>query len=527
MKADSREQSPRNIMDLLDCQRRVLDRIATGAPLDEVLVMLVTLVERMEPAMRCAILRTDRSGERLEFAVAPNIPDDFKACVGPVSAIRPEKYNCSRAAFYRKPVYTEDVALDEHWLACRDVALRDGLRAIWSTPILLDDDTLLGTFAMFHEEPGLPSEEQIQLIEMSVQLARVAIQSKQHEERLRAREQELRDVIDNIPTIAWTTRPDGPGDFTNRSWREYTGQTAEEAKGWGWVARVHPEDAEGHLAKWKHSVASGEPLESEVRYRRADGVYRWFLTRGVPLRDQHGKVQRWYGILADIEDRKRAEEASQKSAQRLERLSHRLLTVQEEERRRLSRELHDQLGVTLTALSINLGMLKGSVQRDAHASARVDDSAELVKSAAAAIENMVADLRPPMLDDHGLAAALEWYGRQLSARVGVDVTVRAVEPDLRVPPDAAIALFRIAQEALNNVAKHAGAERVWINLWRKDAEFVMSISDDGIGLQKTEDSQRSGLGMTTMRERAQAIGGRFAIEPLPEGGTRVTVGVPL
>jgi signal transduction histidine kinase len=132
-----------------------------------------------------------------------------------------------------------------------------------------------------------------------------------------------------------------------------------------------------------------------------------------------------------------------------------------------------------------------------------------------------------MLDDHGLPAALEWYGRQLSARVGIHVTVQAVEPDLRVPPDASIALFRIAQEALNNVTKHAGAEHVWINLWRKDAEFVMSISDDGIGLQKIEDSQRSGLGMTTMRERAQAVGGRFDIERLPEGGTRVTVGVPL
>src|SRR3954471_19030711 len=96
MNPDLKEQSPRNIMDLPVCQRRVLDRIVTGAPLDEVLVMLVTLVERIQPAMRCPILRTDSSGERLEFAVAPSIPDDFKACVGPVNAIRPEKYNCSR-----------------------------------------------------------------------------------------------------------------------------------------------------------------------------------------------------------------------------------------------------------------------------------------------------------------------------------------------------------------------------------------------------------------------------------------------
>src|SRR3954469_3195890 len=376
MDIDLKEQRQQDIIDLLDCQRRVLERIATGAPLDEVLLTLATLVERLTPEMHCAILRVDSSGKQLDFAAAPNIPEDFQACMRPLARIAPSMLNCGTAAFHRKPVYTEDVALDPHWLPCRDIALRNGIRAVWSTPILSDDNAVLGTFAMFYKEPGLPSEQQFQLIEMAVQMARVAIQSKQDEERLRASEKEFRGVIDNIPVIAWTTRPDGPGEFTNRSWREYTGQTAEEAKGWGWVARVHPEDVEGHLEKWKHSVASGEPLESEVRYRRADGVYRWFLTRGVPLRDQHGNVQRWYGVLTDIEDRKRAEEASRKSAQRLERLSHRLLTVQEEERRRLSRELHDQLGVTLTALSINLGILKGNVQRDAHASARVDDSAE-------------------------------------------------------------------------------------------------------------------------------------------------------
>jgi signal transduction histidine kinase len=135
-----------------------------------------------------------------------------------------------------------------------------------------------------------------------------------------------------------------------------------------------------------------------------------------------------------------------------------------------------------------------------------------------------------MLDDHGLAAALTWYGKQFAARTGIAVSVQAPEPDERVAPEMSIALFRIVQEALNNVTKHAQAKSVVIALWRAGSEFVMSVADDGIGLPCTrEDSERrsTGLGLATMRERAQALGGRFVIEALPERGTRLTVRVPM
>jgi signal transduction histidine kinase len=135
-----------------------------------------------------------------------------------------------------------------------------------------------------------------------------------------------------------------------------------------------------------------------------------------------------------------------------------------------------------------------------------------------------------MLDDHGLAAALDWYGRQFAARAGIAVTVQADDTSADVSPAVGIALFRIAQEALNNIAKHADARRVAVTLRRAGAEFVMSISDDGIGLpsaEKRAERRGNGLGMVTMRERAEAVGGRFAVEALPGRGTRLTVKVPL
>jgi PAS domain S-box-containing protein len=127
-------------------------------------------------------------------------------------------------------------------------------------------------------------------------------------QQVRRQERKLRAVIETMPTFAWSALPDGSEDFVNRHWHEYSGLSAEESAGSGWEAAVHPADLKRHLEKWRASLASGKPFENEVRYRRAaDGQYRWFLARAVPLRDGRGKILKWYGISTDIEDRKRAE----------------------------------------------------------------------------------------------------------------------------------------------------------------------------------------------------------------------------
>ena len=633
---------------LLDCQRRVLEHIATGTPLPEILATLVALVEDQIAGLRCALLLADAEQTRLSFVAAPHIPEDYRQNITPWLEIGPRNGSCGTAAFRREPVYTRDTANDPLWADCGEIAVRNGLRAIWSTPILGDDNTVLGTFAIYYGEPRLPDREHIELIDMATQMARVAIEARRAEAALREsenrfrqiaenirevfwmstpgldemlyvspayeriwgrsieslrrdprsfleavvpqdreralkailnerkigfdvlyrivrpdgtlrwirdrgfpvkndagdvhrivgvaedvserqalseqREELLRLVINTIPTTAWSLRPDGAVDFVNQRYLEYTGLSLEAALV-DPTGVIHPEDKMRVMQEWLADVAAGQAFEGEMRLRRADGEYRWFLVRTVPLRDAQGDIVKWYGASTDIEDRKRAEQASRDAAAELQALSRRLVELQESERRALARELHDRLGETLTALSINLGMLNRRGDSAGRA-ARVKDSLALVKAAAAAIENIAGDLRPPMLDDHGLAAALEWYGKQFSQRVGVAVSVQA-ERDTRLAPEVETALFRIAQEALNNVAKHARARNVAITLWRAASDVVMSIADDGIGLAATRPGERSGLGLVTMRERAQAIGGRFVVEPVSEGGTRLTVKVPL
>jgi PAS domain S-box-containing protein len=136
---------------------------------------------------------------------------------------------------------------------------------------------------------------------------------KRAEDALRKSEKELRDTIDTIPAIVWSALPDGSNTYANKRFVEYSGLSAEQTAGSGWQAAIHPDDLERHAGKWMEAIATGKPHDNEARFRRSDGQYRWHLDRGVPLRDEDGNIVKWYGVVTDIEDRKRAEQAQQRS----------------------------------------------------------------------------------------------------------------------------------------------------------------------------------------------------------------------
>jgi len=344
------------------------------------------------------------------------------------------------------------------------------------------------------------------------------------EERLRQSEERFAAFMDNLPGYAWMKDLQGRYVYINQMVKGLAGyQSLGKTDAQIWPADL----ATKYRANDQQVIAAKKPLHT-IEHFLHEGKQRCMVGSKFPIFDKTGAVALVAGTGVDITERIEAEEALRASTERLQALTRRQVELQESERRTLARELHDRLGATLTSLSINLARLKERLGADAYASARVEDSVALVKGTAAAIEDIAAELRPPLLDDHGLAAALDWYGKQFAARVGVEVSMRVADARERVAADVGIALFRIAQEALNNVAKHAHAKRVVITLRHSPAEFVMSIADDGVGLSATDKLQRpgTGLGMLSMRERAQAIGGRFEVERPPARGTRVTVRIP-
>jgi PAS domain S-box-containing protein len=310
----------------------------------------------------------------------------------------------------------------------------------------------------------------------------------------------------------------------NPSWEKVLGYSQQELMARPFIEFVHPDDHENTVAESIKLAQGGDVVSFENRYLCKNGTYRWLLW-SCAADVKHGVI---LAAARDITRRKEMEQALQRATDDLQALSRKLVDVQETERRELSRELHDRIGQNLTALGINLDLIKARYSAgDREIVTRLDDSIALVTATADATVNLLTELRPPMLDDLGLLAALEWCAKGFSDRTGIDVAVTAEEGLPRLAPRSEIALFRIAQEALNNVAKHADARRVDIEVTREGSAWVMSVSDDGRGIPGRDVRQTTaGFGMATMRERALAAGGRFEVLPRPSGGTSVVVRMP-
>ncbi len=454
----------------------------------------------------------------------------------------------------------------------------------------------------------------------------------------------LRLVIDAIPTMAWTVRPDGVVDFVNQRWLDYTGLTFEEEIKEPTRA-MHPEDLQKAVEKWGANMAAGESFEDEMRLRQADGEYRWFLIRTVPLRDERGNIVKWYGTSIDIEDRKRAEddlkrqkeilqkifdsvpamigfvgpdgkiklanrewertlgwtleevlrqdldvfaelypdpsyrqeilnfvfssngdwddfrtrvrdgrvidtswanvhlsdgttigigrditdfkraeEALQKSRDQLRALAARVQSVREEERTRVAREIHDELGQALTAIKIDLSSLSHGLPADKKRQS--ESILKLVGETIQAVRRISTELRPAILDAVGLVATVEWAAGDFATRTGTKCQLDLPQDDVVISKDCATALFRIFQETLTNVARHANATEANVRLAENDGNLTLEVHDNGGGVSEEQLAAGSSLGILGMRERARLLGGEVTIAGTLGAGTTVRVRIP-
>lgn len=215
---------------------------------------------------------------------------------------------------------------------------------------------------------------------------------------------------------------------------------------------------------------------------------------------------------------------------RLRDLTNRASEAEEAERKRLARELHDQVGQSLTALGINLKIISSHLPPYSRAQSCIAESQVLLETTTEAIRNVMSDLRPPMLDDYGLLATLHWYGSQIHGRTGIKVNIHGSDKKSRqIPLSTASALFRITQEALNNTLKHANASQINISLIQDNGTTRLEIIDDGQGFDTTilnAPQKEQHWGYLIMSERAEAIGGKLSVQSRPQHGTSIIVEIP-
>jgi PAS domain S-box-containing protein len=374
------------------------------------------------------------------------------------------------------------------------------------------------------------------------------------EEALRESEQRLRALVNASSYVVYHMSPDW-SEMRQLAGHGFISDTDKPNKNW-LQEYIDPADQQLLLDKIQEAVRNKSLFELEHRVRRADGSLGWTLSRAVPLLDAKGQIAEWFGAASDVTARKRAEENYRHLAETLEsevrartlelenrnaevvrqsellrEFSQRMLQAQDEERRRIARELHDSAGQTLTVLGISLAQL---VQKAGRRAPELANDSEMIQEAVQQLHREIRTtsylLHPPLLDENGLSSALQWYVEGLVERSGLDIQLDIPEDFGRLSRDLELVIFRLVQESLTNIHRHSGSKTAKIRIARKPDAINLDVQDHGSGMssKKLADIQsgRSGVGIQGMRERLRQFAGAMNIES-DASGTRISVMIPV
>jgi two-component system, NarL family, sensor histidine kinase UhpB len=350
---------------------------------------------------------------------------------------------------------------------------------------------------------------------------------------LRESEQRYEGMTSNVPGMVFQL----VRDPNNRSTFAYVSRGSEALTGLpeatvradasAFINLIPPDERPHFMATLEASAAHMSAWNWSGRLRTPnESAERWINIRARPRRGEHGDVL-WDGLVYDDTAARLAQRELERSREELRSLSRHLQSVREEEKARIAREVHDELGSTLTALRMDLDWMASRLPAEMEP-LREKRSAmvKLVEAAVAATRKIVTDLRPSILDDLGLAPAVRWQAAEFQKHTGIPIEVEAPDTDGKIQRDTALALFRIFQETLTNVARHAKATRVWVDLAVSEKGYVLQVRDDGAGMSKKDLVKATSHGLRGMRERAQQFGGDVSVTSEPGQGTTLVASVP-
>ena len=432
-----------------------------------------------------------------------------------------------RAWFSKKPAWSPDVKQEANFPRMR-FAQKAGLKAGMAIPVLAADQ-VVAVIEFFGQEPRQEDHRLIKLVSAVANQVGMVIQRKRIQEQF---DRFFAISVDLLCVAGF----DGYLKRVNPAWQNMLGYTAEELMAAPYFDFIHADDRAGVAAELQRLKGGSKVVSYELRARNKDGSYRWTQWTATPAPNE----QVVYAIGRDITERKRAEEALRKSEghyrdlfnearvmqEKLRELSSKIIHAQEEERKRISRELHDEVGQALTAISVNLQRLKQkAVKIGGTLDATVAETQSLLEQTMYNVHRFSYELRPAMLDDLGLVIALRWYIKAFAERTGVKMHFRADMAVEKLESDSKTVIYRVVQESLTNVFKYADARRVSVTIRKNATGICLAVRDNGRGFQvdqaTTGSKEKSGLGLMGMQERLRLVNGQFVVESTPGKGTLI------
>jgi signal transduction histidine kinase/PAS domain-containing protein len=550
-------------------QQQFLELLATGGDFSETLRTLVQIIEEQWPGMLGLVLLLDKDGRHLHIGASVSLPEAYVESIEGLE-IGPRVGSCGTASYLGQRVIVEDIDTDERWSGLRALAQTYGLRACWSEPVFSPEGNVVGTFAMYYRQPRAPTEAELRTIETAAHLVGVAIEHKRTQEAVREAyetlEQRVEERTHELATLLQvshdvnSTLELGPlldiildqlktvvdydgasilildrGDLVVHAYR---GPIPKEK------ARQLRFPLEEALVN-RQVIRQREPLiVSDIRGDTQ--LARMFRrTAGSNLESTFGYVRSWLGVPLMVKgemlgmltlDHSRPGFFKTRDADLVLTFANQVAVAIENarlyehaeesavaaERNRLARDLHDAVTQTLFSASLIAEVLPRLWERDAEEGRRrLQELRELTRGALAEMRTLLLELRPSALVEARLADLLRQLAESITGRARVQVDVR-VEGECDLEPEIKVALYRIAQEALNNVAKHAGATRAAVRLRCAPGQVNLDIQDDGIGFDLDGIAPNS-LGLGIMRERTEAIGAALTVDSRPGAGAQISV----
>ena len=486
-------------------------------------------IEKIFPDMICSILMLSDDGESIQHLSAPSLPVEYSNAVDGVK-IGPKVGSCGTAMYTKSKVITIDINQDPLWEDFRPLANQFGLESCWSFPIINAQSDVLATIAAYHKYPKAPSDKELTIMEVACNLLQIIIESKRTETNLRVSNERYLlatkathdaiydwDFIRN--KVTW-----GENFYSLFNFKRNTAGYDLEF----WESRLHPEDRQRVTTNIKDYIEKKSSKIWEIEYRFRNGADEFVIVydRGFLLFNQEGEITRMVGSMMDITERKELERKVMK--QEIERqkiIAQAVIDAQEKERGEIGKELHDNVNQILSTARLYLELARSDENERLNMIKRSYDN---IYDAIQEIRSISRSLVPPSIGDLGIIESIHDLVENIrgTKKINLEFYHSGPELDAQIGTKQKLMLFRIIQEQVTNVLKHAEAKKIIIELILDDNMVNLAVSDDGKGFD-LEKIRNKGVGLQNMSSRTELFNGKLTIVTSPGNGCKLNIHVPI